>query len=40
MEGITNEEEKIFLTVELDLFTLGIITLSKLEILNVAIFSA
>jgi hypothetical protein len=40
MEGITNKEEKIFFTIELDLFTLGTITLLKLEIFNVIIFNA
>jgi hypothetical protein len=38
MEGITNKEEEIFFAIELDLFTLGTITLLKLEIFNV-IFS-
>ncbi len=40
MEGITNEEEEIFLTSHSNLFALGIITLPKPKILSVVIFSA
>ncbi len=40
MEGVTNEEEKIFLTTKLDLFTLRTITLLKPDIFSVAIFGA
>jgi hypothetical protein len=36
MEGVTNDEEKIFLTTKLDLFMLRTITLSKPDIFNVA----
>jgi len=40
MEGVTNEEEEIFLTSYLNLFALGTITLPKPKILSVVIFSA
>jgi hypothetical protein len=40
MEGVIDKEAKIFLIIELDLFTLRIITLPKLEMFNVAIFGA
>jgi len=40
MEGIIDEEKEIFFVVEPNLFTLGTITSSKLEILSVRIFDA
>ncbi len=40
MEGVIDKEAKILLTIELDLFMLGTITLPKLEILSAIIFSA
>jgi hypothetical protein len=40
MEGITNEEEEIFLTSYLNLFSQGTITLFEPKILSVVIFNA
>jgi hypothetical protein len=40
IEGVTNKEENIFLIIKLALFTLGTITLPKLDIFSVAIFGA
>jgi hypothetical protein len=39
MKGITNEEKKVLLTIELNLFTIGTITLPKPNILNATIFN-
>jgi hypothetical protein len=40
MEGITNEEEEIFLVAKLDLFIIKTITLLKSKILSATIFGA
>jgi len=40
MEGVIDKEEMIFLVVELDLFTIEIITLSKSKNFTVVIFGA
>ncbi len=40
MEGVTNKEEEILLTLDSNLFTLGTIALLELEILSVVIFDA
>jgi len=38
-EGVIDKKEKILFVAKLDLFTIGTITLPKLEIFNAAIFS-
>jgi hypothetical protein len=40
MKVVTNEEEEILFTTKLNLFTLGVITLFELKILNAIVFGA
>jgi hypothetical protein len=40
MEGVTDEEEKILFVAKSNLFTLGTITLTELEILSITIIDA